>query len=257
MATHPTAKPAGTPTWIDLVSPDAAAAREFYHALFGWEYDIGPAEYGGYTTARLGERPAAGLVGNQPEAPPSPAAWGLYFASQNNDADVARALALGAKVIYPNAVVGEFGSMAVLEDPTGAPFSFWQAGSHVGWQVSEDPGSVAWFELYSPDAKQARDFYAELLGATADPMPGGMEYYVLKHGDQMFAGIMQIDPSWGAFHPQWITYFSVADADQAVATVAAHGGKAMSKIEDSPFGRIAALMDPHGAFFKIVEPPAH
>ncbi|KPV49238.1 hypothetical protein SE17_33765, partial [Kouleothrix aurantiaca] len=29
----------------------------------------------------------------------------------------------------------------------------------------------------------ARDFYSALLGASADPMPGGMEYYVLKQGD--------------------------------------------------------------------------
>lgn len=256
MATHPTAKPAGTPTWVDLISPDAEAARRFYHALFGWEYDIGGPEYGGYTTARLGDSAAAGLVGNQTDAPPAPAAWNLYFASDDSAADVARAEGLGAKVLYPNAVVGEFGSMAGLQDPTGAAFSFWQAGAHVGWQVSEDPGSVAWFELYSPDAKQARDFYTALLGATADPMPGGMEYYVLKSGDAMLAGIMQIDPAWGAFQPQWITYFSVADADKAVATAVELGGQAMSAVEDTPFGRMAALMDPAGAFFKIVEPPA-
>lgn len=255
MATHPDPKPAGTPTWIDLVTPDDEAARTFYHALFGWEYDVGSPEFGGYTTARLGDRPTAGIVGSQPNAPPMPAAWGLYFASENNDADVARAEALGAKVVFPNMPVGEFGSMVVLEDPTGAAFSFWQPGSHVGWQVSEDPGSVAWFELYSPDAKKSRDFYTELLGANAEPMPGGLEYYTLKHGDEMLAGIMQIDPSWGNFHPQWMTYFSVADADKTVATVIEHGGKAMSGIDDSPFGRMAALMAPDGAFFKIVEAP--
>ena len=255
MATHPHPKPAGTPTWIDLMTPDADAARAFYHALFGWDYDISAPEYGGYTTARLGEHAAAGIVGNQPEAPPMPAAWGLYFASQDNDADVTRAEALGAKVMYPNMAVGDFGSMVVLEDPTGAAFSFWQAGSHVGWQVSQDPGSVAWVELSSPDAAKARDFYTALLGATAEPMPGGIEYYILKHGDTMLGGIMQIDPAWGAFQPQWMTYFSVADVDATLATVLEHGGKAMSGIDDSPFGRLVALMAPDGAYFKVVEAP--
>lgn len=255
MATHPNVKPAGTPTWVDLISPDAEAARAFYHALFGWDYDVGSAEFGGYTTARLGQFATAGIVGNQPGAPPMPAAWSLYFASDNNEADVARAEALGATVAYPNAGVGEFGSMVVMEDPTGAPFSLWQAKSHLGWQVSEDPGSVAWFELYSPDAKKARDFYTELLGATADVMPGGLEYYILKHGDEMFAGIMQIQPSWGALAPQWMIYFAVDDAEKAVATAVEHGGKAMSNIDDSPFGRIAALIAPDGARFKIVEAP--
>jgi uncharacterized protein len=40
-----------------------------------------------------------------------------------------------------------------------------------------------------------------------------------------------------------------------VATVTKNGGKNLGPIDDSPFGRIAALMDPGGAFFKIVQPP--
>lgn len=151
--------------------------------------------------------------------------------------------------------VGPFGSMATLTDPTGAQFSLWQAGRHVGWQVTNEPNAVAWFELYTPNAKAARDFYTALLGATADTMPGGMEYYVLKHGDAMLAGIMQIDPAWGNMPAQWVNYFAVANVDETAATAVAHGGKMMGAIEDSPFGRIAALMDPFGAIFKVIQPP--
>jgi predicted enzyme related to lactoylglutathione lyase len=42
-------QPTGTPTWIDLGVPDVQRAREFYHDLFGWEYEQGPPETGGYT----------------------------------------------------------------------------------------------------------------------------------------------------------------------------------------------------------------
>ncbi len=255
MPTHEHAQPAGTPAWIDLTTPDAEASRAFYHAVFGWEYDIGDPEFGGYTTARLGKRSTVGIVGNQPDGPQLPAAWGLYFATNNIDADVARAVSAGAKVLYPTMMVGEFGGMATCEDPAGATFSFWQAGQHLGAGVTNEPGSMAWHELYTPNAKQARDFYTNILGASADPMPGGMEYYVLKHGEQMLAGIMQIDPAWGGLQPQWITYFAVANVDETVAIVTKLGGKIMGNIDNSPFGRIAALMDPHGATFKIVEPP--
>src|SRR5215510_11004914 len=120
MATYSQAKPAGTPTWIDVMVPDAGAARSFYQKVFGWEYDIGAPEYGGYTTARLGQHMVAGLMGPQPDAPPMPAAWSLYFATNDIEADVARAVKLGAKVLSPVMAVGEFGSMAVCEDPTGA-----------------------------------------------------------------------------------------------------------------------------------------
>ena len=255
MTTHLHAKPAGTPTWIDLTAPDAEAARQFYQAVFGWQYDVGGPEFGGYTTARLGDRATAGIVGNQPDAPPMPAAWGLYFATDDINADVARAEAVGAKVLYPAMTVGPFGSMATLTDPTGAQFSLWQAGQHVGWQMSDEPGAVAWRELYAPNAKVARDFYMALLGASGDPMPGGMEYYVLKHGESQLAGIMQIDPAWGNMPAQWISYFAVANADETAATVLKHGGKQMGNIDDSPFGRIAALVDPFGAMFKILQPP--
>jgi predicted enzyme related to lactoylglutathione lyase len=152
-------------------------------------------------------------------------------------------------------VVGPFGSMAVCADPTGATFCFWQAGQHIGTEVTDEPGSPAWYELYAPSAQQARAFYSALLGTTAEPMPGAMEYYVLKHGATELAGIMQIDPAWGSFPPQWITYFAVADAEAAVAAVTRNGGTAMSPIDDTPFGRIAALLDPGGASFKIVETP--
>jgi predicted enzyme related to lactoylglutathione lyase len=67
---------------------------------------------------------------------------------------------------------------------------------------------------------------------------------------------MQIEPSWGDFRPQCQVYFGTKNADEAVATAKRQGGKPMSKIDDSPFGRLAALADPRGAFFKMVEVPA-
>lgn len=122
MTTYTQPKPAGAPTWVDLMTPDIEAARAFYHAVFGWDYDISGPEFGGYTTARVDQRMTAGLMGSQPDAPAMPAAWGLYFASDNVEADVARAVALGATVLSPAMVVGQFGSMAICADPTGAVF---------------------------------------------------------------------------------------------------------------------------------------
>lgn len=257
MTTYTQPKPAGTPTWIDLATPDMDGARAFYKAVFGWDYDIGGPEYGGYTTARLGDHPVAGMGGNvTPDGKTFPVAWGLFFASENAEADIASAVNLGASVLVPPMVVGPFGTMATCHDPGGAEFSFWQAGQHIGSEVTDEPGSAAWHELYASDAKQSRDFYALLLGATAEPMPGGMEYYVLMQGDKQLCGIMQIDPSWGDFKPQWMTYFTVSNADETAALVKKLGGKVLGPVDDSPFGRLAALMDPYGATFKILQPPA-
>ncbi len=255
MTTYLKAKASGTPTWIDLMTPDVVAARDFYHSVFGWEYDVAGPEFGGYATARLGKLATAGIGGNLPGSPPMPAAWHLYFATEEIAADMARAAELGAKVLMPAMVVGGFGSMALCEDPTGATFGFWQAGQHLGFQVTDEPGAPEWYELYASDANRARDFYAALLGATADPMPGGT-YHVLKHGNKWLGGIMQIDPSWGDFHSQWQNYFTVADADETVAIVTRCEGKALGGIVDSPFGRVASLSDPSGALFKVRQHPS-
>jgi hypothetical protein len=82
-----------------------------------------------------------------------------------------------------------------------------------------------------------------------------MEYYVLKQGEDQLAGIMQIQAEWGKMPASWVSYFAVANTDQTVATAIKHGGKQMGNIDDSPFGRIAALVDPFGANFKIIQPP--
>ena len=185
-----------------------------------------------------------------------PAAWTLYFASDNLEADQARAVALGAKIVYPPMVVGEFGGMAGLQDPAGAIFSLWRAGKHVGWEVDAEPGSVAWCELYSSNVKQARDFYAAFLGVKADPAPVDMEYYVLQHGEKQLGGMMSLDPAWGPMPSHWVPYFTVANADKTASLVAQNGGQVTEKVEDSPYGRMAGLRDPGGAVFKILQPPA-
>ncbi len=219
-------------------------ARAFYRAVFGWDYDIGGPEFGGYTTARAGQHTAAGIGGNvSADGTIFPVVWGLYFATDDIEADVARAVELGATMLFPAMTVGEFGRMASCLDPGGAVFSFWQAGSHIGAQVTDEPGSTTWFELYSPDAKRARDFYAALLGMAAEPMPGDMEYYFLKRGDEMLAGVMQIDPAWGDF------------TDKTAEVAVSHGGQVLGPIEDTPYGRMASLVDPFGANFKIIQPP--
>jgi uncharacterized protein len=254
MSTPTSATPAGTPIWLDLQTPNTAQARDFYQALFGWEYDVGGPEFGGYITARLGDRSAAGIVGEHPDAPPT-GAWSLYFASDDIDAHVERAVAAGASLLYPPMAVADMGSMAGLQDPTGAAFSLWQAGLHLGFGVTGEPGAPAWFELYSPDAKAARDFYCGLFGATAEAMEGGLEYYTLYRDGAQLCGIMQIDPSWGPMPAEWVTYFAVADADASVAAARAHGAQQYGGIDDTPFGRLAALRDPSGAMFKLIQLP--
>lgn len=53
----------------------------------------------------------------------------------------------------------------------------------------------------------------------------------------------------------WLAYFSVADADAAVAAAEQGGGVVVLPAEDTPFGRMAVLRDPFGATFAVIRTP--
>ena len=78
--------PAGTPSWVDLSTPDVEGAARFYQGLFGWEaVELGPPEQtGGYRMLQLRGRNVAGL-GPMP-APGMPSVWTMYVAV--DDADI-------------------------------------------------------------------------------------------------------------------------------------------------------------------------
>ena len=48
--------------WVELSTPDAAAARNFYAKLFGWRVEVNPDPlYGGYALAKVGDADVAGI----------------------------------------------------------------------------------------------------------------------------------------------------------------------------------------------------
>jgi predicted enzyme related to lactoylglutathione lyase len=91
--------------WDELLSRDVEGAKRFYTEVFGWtlaQMDMG--ELGGYTLFKRaeGEADAGGLMAMPPgvEAPPS---WLTYLGTDDVDATVERARALGAAVLNPGA----------------------------------------------------------------------------------------------------------------------------------------------------------
>ena len=155
-------QPLGTPTWIDLGIPDLDRAMDFYGALFGWTFDVGPEEYGRYTTCLLDGRRAAALAPN-----PDPAAtefwWNVYLATDDVDATIARAVEAGGQVVGGPFDIPEQGRGALLRDTVGAQFGLWQGSGHVGCEVVNEPGSLVRNDLVTPTPEPAREFYAAVF----------------------------------------------------------------------------------------------
>jgi predicted enzyme related to lactoylglutathione lyase len=255
MSTRDDPWPQGTPSWVDLSSPDPAASNAFYSALFGWEIqDSGP-EMGNYGMCLLGGRPVAG-IGPQMggEAPP---AWLTYLAVDDVEKTAEAIAPNGGTVVAPPMDVGPAGRMAVAQDPAGAFFGIWQAGETIGFERFNEPGSVVWNEAMSRDVERTRPFYAAVFGYEYEPVEG-MPYWMLKDATdhRTVGGLGAIDPGAPAGTPaHWMTYFLVDDTHASAANAQAAGATLAQAPVDTPFGRMAVVVDPLGAMFSIMTAP--
>lgn len=251
MSTRTQPWPAGTPCWADLMAPDVEAAGRFYSAVLGWEVPVPDEQHGGYVVTHVGGAACAGIGPVQQGAR---AAWTVYFATDDADAALAAVQADGGTVLSPVGDVVDLGRMALGVDPSGAVFGLWQAGTFNGNQLVGEPGGLAWEDLRSTDPAAAQAFYVALFGyATASVAMAGPDYVTFgPAGDPApyggIGGLMGGDgPS------RWLVYFTVASADDAERAAVAGGGSVTALAFDSPFGRMAALVDPWGAEFWVHE----
>jgi predicted enzyme related to lactoylglutathione lyase len=253
MTTRTTPFAPGRPCWVDLFTSDPGRSAAFYSAVLGWEVTELGEELGGYTFARAGGEVVAGLMRNTGDSG-SPDTWSTYLATADVEATVARATAAGATVLAPPMPLGTLGSTAVVVDPAGAVVGLWEAREHPGFTRYGEPGSVVWDEVHSKSFGASRDFYAAVFGwryaVTGDS--DDFRYLTAEVDGEEVAGIMdsaRFLPDEVPSH--WAVYFGVDDADAAERTAVEHGATVLMSAEDTPFGRIADLLDPTGAPFKL------
>ncbi|MCF6524101.1 VOC family protein [Streptomyces sp. JJ36] len=117
-------------TWTELYTTDAATARVFYRAVFGWELEDTPVDAGTtYTVASPaggGRHAAHGGLVQLPEenvTVGSRSGWHPYFEVPDCDATVAMATARGATVTVPPLDLEGVGRTAMFTDPFGAAFA--------------------------------------------------------------------------------------------------------------------------------------
>ena len=53
--------------------------------------------------------------------------------------------------------------------------------------------------------------------------------------------------------PGWRVHFGVTNVDEAAAQVIRLGGEVLSEAVDTPWGRMAEAVDPHGARFVLFQ----
>lgn len=244
----------GVPSWVDLTTTDAEAAKNFYGKLFGWEWEASDMPQGGtYWTATLGGRRTAGLSAQQPAMANQgiPSTWNTYINVDSVDDTTAKAVAAGGEVIMPPVDIGDTGRMSVVKDPAGAAIGMWQAGTHKGAGIVNEPGAIIWNEVYAPDTDAIVAFYHEVFGWETGtiPMGDGASYTTFKVGGADIGGTAP--PSMGQA-PHWQVWFGTADPDATAARAAELGAKVLVPPTDSAIGKFAFLLDPTGAAFSVI-----
>jgi hypothetical protein len=248
----------GAPVWVDLGAPDVARAAGFYGSVFGWQFESAGPEAGGYGMFTQGGKvvAAAGPLTEQGAAP----SWTLYFKTSDADGTAEAVRKAGGTVRTEPADVMSEGRFAQFTDPAGAMFAVWQPGRTKGLGAVNDPGTLCWTELATPDVASAKSFYSDVLGWQTDDQPmGEFTYTVVRPagGDASSGqgGIMPLSPEMAAAGAttRWQPYFEVADCDAAAAAVTANGGTVVVPASEVPgVGRFAVALDPDGAQFAVI-----
>jgi uncharacterized protein len=237
----------GVPSWVDIGTPDPAAAVSFYSALFGWESQDMGEETGHYTIVSKGGKQVAAISGAQDPGPPR---WTTYINVDDIDDVATKAEAAGGKVIVAPMDVMTAGRMAVFSDTTGATVAAWQPRDHLGAQLVNEPGAFIWSELATSDLAKSKAFYSAAFGWG---WGGSDEYAEAQVAGRTIGGVMPRPPDLPAEMPDsWTVYFGSADVDGDAQKAADAGATVVVEPTDIPgTGRFAVLVDPQGAVFAL------
>ena len=249
----------GKVIFVELVTPDLAAAKQFYAGLFGWTFrDI---QAGGtrYAEASLDGRPVAGLVHKDvPAGEHRQPVWLSFIAVR--DVDAARTIALqhGAKVLFEPHSLPNRGREAVFADPQGAIFAVLASSSGDPPDVLAAPGEWIWSSLITGDPDTDAAFYQTLFDYEVfeSPADEGTRHLMFASDNYLRASANPLPASKPNMHPHWLNFVRVDDADKMTAKVVALGGRVLVEPRaDRHGGKVAVVADPLGARFGLLEWP--
>lgn len=249
----------GKVIFAELVTPDLAAAKQFYGGLFGWTFrDIqsGKAEY---AAASLDGHPVAGLIHKEfSTAERGQPAWLSFIAVRDVDATKNMAVQHGARVLLaPHTLPGR-GRQAVLADPQGAVFAVLASSSGDPPDVLAEPGEWIWSSLITRDPDAGAAFYQTLFDYEVFALPAdeGAQHLLFATDNYARASANSWPANKPNVHPHWLNYVRVEDADKTAAKAVALGGRILVEPRlDRHGGKVAVIADPTGAAFGLLEWP--
>jgi len=206
---------------FEVGAADDGPLVAFYGELFGWELQAFPG--GGYTLIDTrGDGGINGGIGRSQTGEP----WSTFYVETDDlQATLDRANALGGVTVLPVTDVGGAVTIAMFADPDGLAVGLVQAPAEPGQGLEAAPSAgsgepVTWFEVMGSDPARTMRFYADVFGWTVDNS-GFQGYAVVDTGTGrgIQGGI------GGGVEARWATvYAAVSDVDETISRAEKLGG---------------------------------
>ncbi|MBO0712091.1 MAG: VOC family protein [Acetobacteraceae bacterium] len=242
---------------VELITPNLAAAKNFYAGLFGWTFR--DRQTGGtvYAEALLNGRSVAGLVyrplpANEKRSP----AWLGFFSVRDVDAATQTALQHGGRVLFGPRTIPDRGREAVLADPQGAIFAVIASNSGDPPDSLAEPGSWIWSSLITRDPNADAGFYQALFDYDVFTLPTetGGQHLILASGNYARASANTVPASQPDLQPHWLNFIRVDDAASTATRAATLGARILvAPRTDRDGNTMAVIADPFGAVLGLLE----
>ena len=251
----------GTFCWSETMTTDTKKTKDFYKAVFGWEFMEMPMPSGpAYTMWKVDGFERGGIyeLSKEQRAHNVPPHWSNYLFTDNVDKTTTKAESLGATVLAAPLDVADVGRMSVLKDITGAQFCLWQdkGKKPVKTPTAENvPGTIGWHELMTDNIEDAGKFYCDLFGwnIKAKKM-NGSSYFEFLIGKEPVAGMVETQEDWGDMPSNWMPYLNTNNCETTCKKITKAGGKIVFPTHEVPkVGNIAVAQDSCGAYFALVQ----
>ena len=256
--------------WYELMTSDAAGARDFYAAVIGWDIETNSDAPKDYRMISASDGPVAGLLPLTADmlAGGAHPCWMGYITVSDVDACAAAIKDAGGSIHMEPWDIEGVGRAAFVADPQGVMFYIMKptppADNPDAQSTSfaaDTPmiGHCAWNELSTTDPTAAKAFYGAQFGWVQEgdmdmgPM-GKYEFWWDGAKRFMLGAVMPKVPEDP--EPHWLYYFRVSDIDDAIGQINAKGGVLREPPTQIPNGSDWSLQaqDAQGAWFGLVGP---
>jgi hypothetical protein len=247
----------GKVVWADLVTPNLAAAEQFYGGLFGWTFQTIHAGASDYAVAMANGRPVGGLYQKAvPTGELRQSAWLTFIAVRDVEAAKRAALSGGAKVVADSRNYPARGVQAVLSDPQGATFAILASSSGDAPDYLAAPGEWIWSSLLVKDPDADAAFYQKVFSYDAFDLASddGLAHVILSSEDFARASVNSLPADSARRRAHWLNFIRVDSTADTVAKVVQSGGRVLVEPHvDRHGGQVAVVADPAGAPFGLME----